>query len=1047
MSVCSVKVQVISTFMTVSHNHPGGSVWRKWDLHLHAPGTKKNDQYQVDDGHPLDDYCDRLEISDVAAFGITDYFSADSFFAVTERFKGKYPESRKVFFPNIELCTSDVVNAASEEVNLHIIFNPFEASFEGNIKEFLRYLDTNKTMGRGGKRVKASDFTSEVDFQEATTTRESIREAFDHVFGAKADLTEHVLIAASANNDGIRAKRGVKRKAIISDEVDKFSHVFFGSSSNTEYFLDPHRLEGSSTTDPKPVVSGCDAHSFQDLDAWLGKVVLKDGSRQKEPTWIKADLTYEGLRQIIFEPAGRVFIGEEPQVEARVRENPRRYISSVLIGQASAYDGRYGAWFKDEEIGLNKELVAIIGNKGNGKSALTDIIGLLGNSHNQKYEREGKTEELFSFLNKDKFLRGGCASNFVSELRWHAGDPDRATLDGQTGTNVPENVEYLPQKYLEKICANIEDDEFRHKLNQVIFEYVNDDRRYGTNTLEDLIAYLSNQTSADINLAKANLHEANARVASIEKKLVPDYRKKLEQRLKLKEADIAAHDEARPKLVPKPTEGGEEAVQSAAEIRNIDEALQAVNGGIEASQDESATLSQVTENLRQARQAVERQVNALTALKTKYDKLLRAEGIAFGDLVKVEVSYAKLDAAIQIKEARLRELVELLRDAAHIDALGLGPDDAAAAREKSLPCQQLALGDKRREITDKLDKPNRDYQSYLVVEAQWQARKKLLEGNAVGPAPETLNWLQQEIESVTAKFPQELQRAREERNAASKGVLSKKKGLISFYDSVKRSIDEEIKRYGADLGEYNISIEAGLKFDALFYEDFFRYVNQQVKGSFHGTEDGRAVLRKLIETVPGWESEDEVFRVLEAIDERLHRDCREGQGDDVVRDIFKQMRFQKNPVDLYDFLFGFDYLDTKYDLKIDGKDLKELSPGERGGLLLIFYLMLDRRSIPLVIDQPEDNLDNKSVYEILVTFLKKAKKRRQIIMVTHNPNLAVVADAEQIIHVSIDKKNRLNDFHFQSGAIENPVINKAVVDILEGTLPAFDNRRLKYRKQ
>jgi predicted ATPase len=100
-----------------------------------------------------------------------------------------------------------------------------------------------------------------------------------------------------------------------------------------------------------------------------------------------------------------------------------------------------------------------------------------------------------------------------------------------------------------------------------------------------------------------------------------------------------------------------------------------------------------------------------------------------------------------------------------------------------------------------------------------------------------------------------------------------------------------------------------------------------------------------------------------------------------------------------------------------------------------------------VIDQPEDNLDNKSVYEMLVTFLKEAKKRRQIIIVTHNPNLAVVADAEQIIHVSIDKKKNKNDFSYKSGSIEDPEINRAVVDILEGTLPAFHNRRLKYRKQ
>jgi DNA repair ATPase RecN len=78
--------------------------------------------------------------------------------------------------------------------------------------------------------------------------------------------------------------------------------------------------------------------------------------------------------------------------------------------------------------------------------------------------------------------------------------------------------------------------------------------------------------------------------------------------------------------------------------------------------------------------------------------------------------------------------------------------------------------------------------------------------------------------------------------------------------------------------------------------------------------------------------------------------------------------------------------------------------------------------------------------------LKKAKKRRQIIMVTHNPNLAVVADAEQIINVSIDKADSRHDFDFRSGAIENPEINKAVVEILEGTMPAFDNRRLKYRR-
>jgi len=382
--------------MSVAQNHPCGSIWRKWDLHVHAPGTKKNDQYESRPGtDPLEEYCARIEASDVSAVGIADYFSADSYFTVVAKFRAKYQQSQKVLFPNIELCTSDVVNAASEEVNIHIIFNPFERDFESNIQQFLQHLETNETQGPGGKQVKATDLKSEADFQEATTTRERMKRAFDDTFGTKADLTEHVLIFAVAKNDGIRTKRGAKRKALITDEVDKFSNGFFGNSNNTQHFLDPDRLDDKSKADPKPVISGCDAHSFPDLDSWLGKLVLQNGVRIKEPTWIKADLTFEGLRQIIYEPGDRVFIGEEPDVEIRVRDNPRRYVSSVRINQVKGYDGQHGAWFKNEDIPLNKELVAIIGNKGMGKSALTDIIGLLGNSHNQKYERENRVEELF----------------------------------------------------------------------------------------------------------------------------------------------------------------------------------------------------------------------------------------------------------------------------------------------------------------------------------------------------------------------------------------------------------------------------------------------------------------------------------------------------------------------------------------------------------------------------------------------------------------------------------------------------------------------------
>lgn len=147
--------------------------------------------------------------------------------------------------------------------------------------------------------------------------------------------------------------------------------------------------------------------------------------------------------------------------------------------------------------------------------------------------------------------------------------------------------------------------------------------------------------------------------------------------------------------------------------------------------------------------------------------------------------------------------------------------------------------------------------------------------------------------------------------------------------------------------------------------------------------------------------------------------------------------------ELYDYLFSLEYLSTKYELRLGGKNLNELSPGEKGLLLLIFYLQLDRNSTPLVIDQPEDNLDNYSIFKVLARCIRDAKKHRQVILVTHNPNLAVGADAEQIVYVKLEKAKNYK-FSYESGPIENPQINRRIVDVLEGSQPAFVKRRVKY---
>ena len=155
------------------------------------------------------------------------------------------------------------------------------------------------------------------------------------------------------------------------------------------------------------------------------------------------------------------------------------------------------------------------------------------------------------------------------------------------------------------------------------------------------------------------------------------------------------------------------------------------------------------------------------------------------------------------------------------------------------------------------------------------------------------------------------------------------------------------------------------------------------------------------------------------------------------------MRKDRVASDVYDLLFGLSFLEPRYSLLFQDTKIEQLSPGQRGALLLIFYLLVDKGRNPIILDQPEENLDNETVVSLLAPVLSEAKKKRQIIMVTHNPNLAVYCDAEQIIYSSFDRK-KSTEITYESGSIENPDTKSHVVDVLEGTMPAFNNRRIKY---
>ena len=633
---------------------PRGSEWRKWDLHIHAPGTKLNDQFKPVNRHEdiWDQYCRKLDQSDVQVFGITDYFSADAYFMTKKHYKNLYPNSSKVLFCNIELRISESVNNKQEEVNLHLIFNTFHNDHEQKINWLLQKLKTNTTESTD-REIVASELTTEAEFKAATTTRAFIRTALEDTYGRNTDITDYLLIATAANNDGIRPKRGIMRKQQIALEIDKFSHLFLGNSNNVDYFLNRNRRSQSANTlERKPVVSGCDAHSLVEIDEKLGRVKHGSNGVVFEPTWIKADPTYEGLKQIIFEPEDRVFIGKEPEIFHRVRHHKTKYIDALEVTNISEYSGQQGDWFRNETVVFGTELVSIIGNKGSGKSALTDVIGLLGNSHNQKLEgAHGRHEEMFSFLNRDKFLRKGLAKNFKAHMIWKDGVRNETTLDNDTNKQSPEQVEYLPQKYLERICANISDDEFRRKLNGVVFRYVPDPERYGHNSLDDLIAYLTQQSEAEIERSMRQVRQANESVVSIERKLKGDYRKKIEEKIRVKKQELEAHASTLPKERPKPVGG--DSTGTTGRIEEINRQIAACSESMEQLKSEQAELLRRTEELGQVRQAISHETENLLSLKARFAEILESVQLSFDDIVKLNLDYSGIDQIISETKGRI----------------------------------------------------------------------------------------------------------------------------------------------------------------------------------------------------------------------------------------------------------------------------------------------------------------------------------------------------------------------------------------------------------
>lgn len=173
----------------------------------------------------------------------------------------------------------------------------------------------------------------------------------------------------------------------------------------------------------------------------------------------------------------------------------------------------------------------------------------------------------------------------------------------------------------------------------------------------------------------------------------------------------------------------------------------------------------------------------------------------------------------------------------------------------------------------------------------------------------------------------------------------------------------------------------------------------------------------------------------------------------------------RGKVSLEDILRGLikDSFEIDYTVTYRGDNLLSMSPGKKGTVLLILFLEISSSEFPILIDQPEDNLDNRTIYDLLCKMIKDKKRDRQIIIVSHNANLVVATDTENIIVANQQGQDSKSDvtenrFEYINGSLEHSFeirtgiksvllrqgIRQHVCDILEGGDEAFKQRERKY---
>ncbi|RWA98232.1 TrlF family AAA-like ATPase [Mesorhizobium sp.] len=976
-----------------------GSRWLRWEPHIHAPGTVLNDQFKGTDTR--EEYLAKIEAATPAirALGVTDYYLLDTYEQIREaKYRDGLLPGIDLIFPNVELRLA-FGTVKGNWVNCHLLVNPQDPGHVQATQRFLaqltfdafgdRFTCTPDDLTRLGTKVDANLSGRSALARGATQFKVSFEQLVE-VYRAVDWANQNILVAvAGSEHDGTSGMRG-EAEGAQRQEVEKFAHIIFASSpSQRDFWLGRKTSEEDIRTRYgalKPCLHGSDAHETE-------KVGAPDGDRF---SWVKGGAHFDTLRQAVIDPAGRAYVGVAPPMRA----TPSQVISRLTIKNAG--------WALTPQLELNPGLVAIIGARGSGKTALADAIAAGCDAASQHLSAA-------SFLVR----AGDLLSGVRVQLDWGSGDPsERELLDYEYDPELDGRFSralYLSQKFVEELCsADGMTDALLAEIERVIFEA--HPEKDGTFRFDQLLELRATRHR----LARQREEDA---IVSLSDEIGGEREKRrripaLRQQLSQKEQTVKGLEADRDKLIVK---GSEPRAERLTVIAN---AAEKVRSYVRYYVNQESSLLALQDEVRAFRH--NRAPEALRQTKTSFV----AARLNDNDWEAFLLEYhGDVDAALTAKLGSARLSVATWR--------GTKPTPLAAANQSYL----LEDADPAKKPLALLEAEAARLQALINIDTETANKfaglvKRIAEENT---QIENLRTTLADCEGAADR----MRTLSQQRQAAYLRVF----GSILAEEQVLRDLYQPlVDRLQAAKGtlqklSFSAARRADVKQWAAVGEKLFdlrRAGDFRGKGSIeHWTN---AHIRK------AWETGD-----VAAIDQALQHFTDEWQdelmavanilADDAVAYRGWLMRFAK-------WLFSTEHIQIEYGIDYEGTDITKLSPGTRGIVLLLLYLALDEADHrPLIIDQPEENLDPKSIFDELVGLFIAAKAKRQVIMVTHNANLVINSDADQIIVASAGPHSpgELPPITYESGGLEDAEVRKHVCDILEGGEAAFKERARRLR--